>query len=245
MSGTWYQWPGQQTGLYLAPDAWIAPIIARWWIGSIAEGKADPSGLVYDRNRYYDPSAGQFTQEDPIGLAGGMNLYGYANGDPANNSDPFGLCSVKDWTDCRIFSLTAGAGVGVGVKANFLSVGFEGEAAKAGVEGSLSVGADGFHLHGAGTAAALTGEVHVGSRTFGASAGTCSTDSGCTAGSIGNNIQASSNGDISVTAKLGIEVGVTLHVGETIDALKGAANFAYQAAAAQVKKLLPDPVKQP
>lgn len=27
----------------------------------------------------------------PIGLAGGMNLYGFANGDPVNFSDPFGL----------------------------------------------------------------------------------------------------------------------------------------------------------
>jgi uncharacterized protein RhaS with RHS repeats len=33
-----------------------------------------------------------FTQEDPIGIAGGLNLYGYANGDPINFSDPFGLC---------------------------------------------------------------------------------------------------------------------------------------------------------
>jgi uncharacterized protein RhaS with RHS repeats len=32
------------------------------------------------------------TQEDPIGLAGGLNLYGYGDGDPVNNSDPFGLC---------------------------------------------------------------------------------------------------------------------------------------------------------
>jgi uncharacterized protein RhaS with RHS repeats len=36
---------------------------------------------------------GQFTQPDPIGLAGGLNLYGYAGGDPVNRSDPFGLCA--------------------------------------------------------------------------------------------------------------------------------------------------------
>jgi hypothetical protein len=34
-----------------------------------------------------------FTQEDPIGLAGGLNLYGFANGDPVNFRDPFGLSS--------------------------------------------------------------------------------------------------------------------------------------------------------
>ena len=43
------------------------------------------------RNRYYDPASGRFTQEDPIGLEGGLNLYGFANGDPVNFSDPFGL----------------------------------------------------------------------------------------------------------------------------------------------------------
>jgi RHS repeat-associated protein len=55
---------------------------------------ADQSGLLYRRNRYYDPKSGQFTQKDPIGIAGGMNLYGFADGDPVNFSDPFGLTPV-------------------------------------------------------------------------------------------------------------------------------------------------------
>jgi uncharacterized protein RhaS with RHS repeats len=45
------------------------------------------------RNRYYDPMTGKFTQVDPIGLGGGLNLYGFAQGDPVNFSDPFGLCT--------------------------------------------------------------------------------------------------------------------------------------------------------
>lgn len=37
-------------------------------------------GLSYFRNRIYDQATGQWTQEDPIGLAGGLNLYRYAGG---------------------------------------------------------------------------------------------------------------------------------------------------------------------
>jgi RHS repeat-associated protein len=62
------------------------------WNGSLLEDQQDGSGYLYRRNRYYDPSTGRFTQEDPIGLAGGLNFYGYADGDPVNYSDPFGLC---------------------------------------------------------------------------------------------------------------------------------------------------------
>ena len=47
-----------------------------------------------------DPPTGQFTQEDPTGLAGGLNLYGFAGGDPINFSDPFGLCREGD-EDCH------------------------------------------------------------------------------------------------------------------------------------------------
>jgi RHS repeat-associated protein len=62
------------------------------WLGSVMEDQQDASGLLYRRNRYYDPAAGRFTQEDPIGLAGGLNLYGFAAGDPVSYSDPYGLC---------------------------------------------------------------------------------------------------------------------------------------------------------
>ncbi len=89
-----YTWPGLQQNFYMESDARFAPIYANMWIGDVIDGSggADPAGTVYFRNRYYDPRAGQFTQQDPIGLAGGLNVYGYASGDPVNSRDPFGLC---------------------------------------------------------------------------------------------------------------------------------------------------------
>src|SRR5690606_9644180 len=51
------------------------------WQGTLLEDKLGTGGLMYRRNRYYDSESGRFTQEDPIGLAGGLNLYGFADGD--------------------------------------------------------------------------------------------------------------------------------------------------------------------
>jgi RHS repeat-associated protein len=61
-------------------------------MGGLAFGSRDASGLHYRRNRFYDAEQGRFTQEDPIGMAGGINVYGFANGDPVSYSDPYGLC---------------------------------------------------------------------------------------------------------------------------------------------------------
>ena len=61
--------------------------------------KPDATGTYYPRNRSYDPSTARFTQEDPLGLAGGLNVYGFASGDPVNFSDPFGLCGTPDGGD--------------------------------------------------------------------------------------------------------------------------------------------------
>lgn len=81
------------------PDGWAAYDSRRGlapfsWHGTLLENKRDKSGLEYKRNRVYDPQAGRFTQEDPIGLAGGLNAYGFANSDPVNMSDPFGLSPI-------------------------------------------------------------------------------------------------------------------------------------------------------
>jgi hypothetical protein len=39
----------------------------------------------------YSPLLGRFLQPDPIGVSGGMNIYGYTGGDPINYIDPLGL----------------------------------------------------------------------------------------------------------------------------------------------------------
>ena len=82
-------WPGNDMRSYFVWEGWEGNV---GWSGSLLNKKRDESGLLYMRNRYFDPGTGRFTQEDPIGLAGGMNLYGFAGGDPVNFSDPFGLC---------------------------------------------------------------------------------------------------------------------------------------------------------
>ncbi|MBA55202.1 MAG: hypothetical protein CMK89_12175 [Pseudomonadales bacterium] len=50
----------------------------------------EETGLHYNRFRYYDPGTGQFTQQDPIGLLGGINNYQYAP-NPSGWVDPLGL----------------------------------------------------------------------------------------------------------------------------------------------------------
>ncbi len=50
-------------------------------------------GLDNMRLREYSSGVGRFTQEDPIGIAGGVNSYAYALNAPTVLVDPSGLCS--------------------------------------------------------------------------------------------------------------------------------------------------------
>ena len=48
------------------------------------------SGLAFALYRAYDPAHARWLNRDPIGEAGGVNLYGYVGGNPASNNDPSG-----------------------------------------------------------------------------------------------------------------------------------------------------------
>ena len=91
------QWPFHQS----AYDQNRGNVAYPSWQGTLLQNKRDASGLEYKRNRVYDPTTGRFTQEDPSGLAGGLNAYGFTSGDPVNFSDPFGLCRQPGDPDCN------------------------------------------------------------------------------------------------------------------------------------------------
>ena len=54
----------------------------------------EETGLHYNRFRYYSPDTGQFINQDPIGLLGGLNNYQYAP-NPISWIDPLGLCKEQ------------------------------------------------------------------------------------------------------------------------------------------------------
>ncbi len=64
------------------------------------------TGEYYYRARYYDPKAGRFLSEDPIGFQGGdYNLYRYVNNNPIKFTDPSGeqylyKCDDEDTLSC-------------------------------------------------------------------------------------------------------------------------------------------------
>ncbi|ACM22016.1 RHS repeat protein [Geotalea daltonii FRC-32] len=59
--------------------------------GQYADGE---TGNNYNYFRDYNPAIGRYIQKDPIGFAGGINLYAYVDNNPVNWTDPTGEAAV-------------------------------------------------------------------------------------------------------------------------------------------------------
>ena len=55
------------------------------------------TNLVYYGQRFYDPSTGRFLNRDPIGEAGGTNLYAFVGNNPVNGIDVLGTNPITDF----------------------------------------------------------------------------------------------------------------------------------------------------
>ena len=70
----------------------------------------DSTGVYYYRARYFDPVLKRFISAYPIGLGGGVNFYGYVEGNPVSFTDPKGLFTTDLHT-----SITYNAARGCGM----------------------------------------------------------------------------------------------------------------------------------
>jgi len=89
-------------------QVWAPPAISTGWYATLNRATSQPfqykgqygyytdgvSGLIYCLHRFYDPNTGRWTQRDPTGLDGGVNVYAYCEGDPVGMVDPDGTDSI-------------------------------------------------------------------------------------------------------------------------------------------------------
>ena len=80
----------------------------------------DETGLVYLRNRYYDPEVGRFITQDPI--KDGFNWYSYCGDNPVMFVDPWGLKDVM----LRYIVKKNGGSVSYNPKTNYATISMDG-----------------------------------------------------------------------------------------------------------------------
>lgn len=107
------------------------------------------SGLYYNYFRDYDPETGRYVESDPIGLEGGLNTFGYVEGNPVNAIDPYGLAAEGAAVGGAIGAIGGGAAGAIagGVGGTFVIPGF-------GTVGGATLGAAEGALWGAAGGAA-------------------------------------------------------------------------------------------
>ena len=62
------------------------------------------TGLHYFRARWYDPITGRWLSNDPIGINGGLNQYGFCGNNPVMFVDPLGLATLNNLNSRLRFS---------------------------------------------------------------------------------------------------------------------------------------------
>jgi RHS repeat-associated protein len=67
------------------------PMADQFNFGFSTHYKDRETGLIYCKNRYYDPETGRWLSRDAIGEEGGINLYTYVLNNPVLYIDPYGL----------------------------------------------------------------------------------------------------------------------------------------------------------
>src|SRR6185437_7716803 len=100
--------------------SWSQTCFAPMTVGlSVQTGARNPQASYY-RARYYDPSVGRFTREDPIDFSGGIDFYAYSRNNPVLYNDPFGLSPLSScvWACVKInYGLSRDAGAILGITA--------------------------------------------------------------------------------------------------------------------------------
>ncbi|MBP7792942.1 MAG: RHS repeat-associated core domain-containing protein [Candidatus Goldbacteria bacterium] len=73
------------------------------FVGRYGGYRDDDSGLTYFWHRWYDASDGRWVSRDPIGIMGGINLFGYVGNQPSFYIDPSGYCpGGEEWQELPI-----------------------------------------------------------------------------------------------------------------------------------------------